>query len=534
MPLETLLRLDNSSISSTSSNSGEQPQSDDEPCQPILATPALNQVVQDAVFQANCYEDLAQSPDDLLLDAARYNERFSLSLVTDIQLFLQHLFPIMPVVDGEEILSDAIRLDELSPSRYALVVSLCAATRIQLRMDNAKDGAGEGPDADIPLEPQLTGETLISLAENALRQFNVIEDTSLDSILSSFFLFSSYGNLNNSHHAWFYLTQSISLAQSLDLTRQGGYINLSESEGEKRRRVFWLLFVTERTFALQHRWPVMLRSCITKPQVIDSDYPAVMHDFVNHIHLFESLPCSLYEWYPESDNYQLKDSALAYKINKQLCTIQPDKSIIESQRFDTLITQQWLRVSIWRLVFGKKLSPAYTHRLLLPADLPIDAGRIIMATLDSIDPRSKDCHGIGMEQKLFDLGISLADSALLPGWSCSSFEIGPRDLLSAVVRALSKARGCQSHLLPTLLKHSEALLGFADPAAHIDIQWEVTPDAENLQQDNVIEEVSGQEDESIDLINWVSGDELRLSDLAPPTFALSCEDRALSCDQFDL
>jgi hypothetical protein len=169
----------------------------------------------------------------------------SVSLIAHIHLFLNALFPIMPVIDGVELLADAARLEELAPSRYALILALCAATRMQFRMDNAPVGE-EGPEVNVPLEPQLTGDMLIRLAETSLRQYNVIDDSTLDSTLTSFFLFASYGSLNNSRHAWFYLNQSISLAQSLDITRETGYHDLPHIEREKRRRVFWLLFVTER------------------------------------------------------------------------------------------------------------------------------------------------------------------------------------------------------------------------------------------------------------------------------------------------
>jgi hypothetical protein len=172
----------------------------------------------------------------------------SASIIAHIQLFLRAMFPIMPVVDGDELLADAARLEELPPSRYALILALCAATRMQLGMDNGPGCQGQGPqvEVDVSMEPQLTGEMLVRLAETSLRQYSAIDDTTLDTLLASFFLFASYGNLNRPRHAWFYLNQSISLAQSLDLTHESGYHNLPSVEQDKRRRVFWLLFVTER------------------------------------------------------------------------------------------------------------------------------------------------------------------------------------------------------------------------------------------------------------------------------------------------
>lgn len=156
------------------------------------------------------------------------------------------------------------------------------------------------------------------------------------------------------------------------------------------------LIIVIRTIALQHRWPVNLRSCVAKAQVIDSNKPAVMHHFMNHIHLFDSLPCSLYEWHPQSDNHQPGYGTLAYNMNKELCTIQPNKSVIESQRFDTLMTHQWLRVPMWRLPFGKKPSPACSQSwAITPPGSPARYWKD-----DYGCQRSKDCHGIGMVRSI--------------------------------------------------------------------------------------------------------------------------------------
>ncbi|KAF5027826.1 hypothetical protein F66182_53 [Fusarium sp. NRRL 66182] len=477
---------------------------------------------------APCGTDTADGP---MLDAQDLSNRLSLSLVAHVRLFQRFLFPIMPVVD-DDVLADAARLDELPPSRYAFILALCAATRLQLRMDKRFDDDERELEAEIPSEPRLTADMLVSLAENSLRQYSVIEDTTLDSVLASFFLFASYGNADDARHAWFYLNQSITLAQALDITREAGYYGFPEVEREKRRRVFWLLFVTERTFALQHRRSVMLRSTVTKPQIVDSDCPVVMHDFINHIRLFESLPYTLYEWQPEGDDGRFEDLKLVHTINDKLCSVQPDQSVIESQRFDTLITQQWLRISMWRIAFGQKPSSASSFGLLLPPALPMDAGKVIMSALGSVGSKSKDCHGIGMEQKLFDVGISLADSALIPGWTCSALENGPRHLLSVVIHALSAVRGTQSHLLPNLLKYSEGLFTLPDPNAHLSLSWEI-PDAQDYNENAVVEEVSTSEDEAPDALTWVPDDNLDLFDLSTPVVTSAWEDTNTTGQQFN-
>ncbi|TFB03715.1 Maltose fermentation regulatory protein MAL63 [Trichoderma ghanense] len=422
--------------------------------------------------EAQQQQQQQQNPLLALATATEHDrQRLSVALAAHVQVFMKHLFPIMPVVNDRELLADSLRLDSLSPSRYAFLLSLCAATRIQLKLDSAEeyDETAVGINTSS-LDSPLTGEALLSAAEQARLRFNVVDDLSLDTLLTSFFLFAGYGNLEKHTHAWFYLNQAISLALSIGLHSEAAYSNLEESEREIRRRIFWLLFVTERTYALQHRRPVMLRNTISKPQIVDSDCPIVMHDFVNHVRLFELLPCSLYEWQPHTDGCQPQGVALSHAISNKLSAVQPAESVMESQRFDTLVTQQWLRVSMWRLAFGSKPSLVYGQGLMPALGLPFEAGKSIMKALGSVSQSSKDCHGIAIEQKLFDIGMSLADASMSAS-PMPSFEFGPHDLLSSVVKFLGRIRGCQSNLLPKLLKHSELILGFSNPLAGIDIHW---------------------------------------------------------------
>lgn len=53
----------------------------------------------------------------------------------------------------------------------------------------------------------------------------------------------------------------------------------------------------------------------------------------------------------------------------------------------------------------------------------------------------------------------------------STFEFGPVDLLSAIVKFLGHIRGSKSHLLPKLLEYSEAILGCISTTPKIDTQW---------------------------------------------------------------
>lgn len=159
-------------------------------------------------------------------------------LLAHVTVFLKHLYPIMPVFDSNQVLQDCEQVETLSPSRYAFLLALCAATHLQLNLDVKQDyGAPRSSEH---------GKHLVAEALRALRGFDPIKNLQIDTVLSSFFLFAAYGNMDQQDHAWFYLSQSISYAYALNLHREQTYASLPSAEAELRRRVFWLLFITER------------------------------------------------------------------------------------------------------------------------------------------------------------------------------------------------------------------------------------------------------------------------------------------------
>lgn len=168
-------------------------------------------------------------------------------LLAHVNVYLKYLFPIMPVVRGDQLRRDSHQPERLLPQRYAFLAALCAATHIQLKLDGAnpvQDPArmqtlGEG-------DVLVSGEKLLEEAVRARRECDIVEDISIENLLTSFFLFASYGNLDKQTHAWFYLCQATSMAFTLGLHRESSYADFQVEEAEERRRVFWLLFITER------------------------------------------------------------------------------------------------------------------------------------------------------------------------------------------------------------------------------------------------------------------------------------------------
>ncbi|PGH33181.1 hypothetical protein GX50_04023 [[Emmonsia] crescens] len=390
-----------------------------------------------------------------------------LVILAHVNVYLKYLFPIMPVFKPDKVLADSCEPERLSPQRYAFLVALCAATHIQLKLDGP--AYHDGSDEDLTLvndEISISGEDLLSEALRARSEYDLIESPSIDNLLTSFYLFASYGNLDKQDHAWYYLCQALFMTHTLGLHQESSYCIFDASEAEERRRVFWLLFVTERAYALQQTKPVMLRNSIRKPEVVNGDDPILAYGFMNLINLFEKLTPDLYDWITFGQRDEISGQTLA---NITLCDLSSPISlegVLETQQVDILITQQWLRTAMWRLPQGSlQKSPAIQD--IRSPHVPIKAGKSAMGVLCTASQAAVDSHGIGMEQKLFDLGtcVGYATRRMRPAIATHVAEsiIDGKELLWGILMTLSRIRGSQSHLFPILLEQTGDILGVESP-----------------------------------------------------------------------
>lgn len=114
-----------------------------------------------------------------------------------------------------------------------------------------------------------------------------------------------------------------------------------------------------------------------------------------------------------------------------------------------------------------------------------------------------------------------------------SFEFGPQDLLVSVVKFLGRIRGCQSHLLPKLLKHSEMILGFSNPIASIDVHWPALLEEHAGGVPENVGDLTTQGDESSSSTgSWQDTCDLAMLEPGAASFlTLACDDTPFDAEQ---
>ncbi|KAF3178054.1 hypothetical protein EYR41_006435 [Orbilia oligospora] len=372
----------------------------------------------------------ANSQTDLLANAT-----FSI-FAPYVKLFVEHIYPIMPVFDRNK-LEAALgpSFPEETPKRI-MVGSRAAAS-------------------------------FISQSLSIRQQSDFIDAPTVNWILTSFFIFSYYGHLERHTSAWYYLREAISFSLELKLHVEEPFCRKDPGESQRRKRIFWLLFVTERGYAVQRRRAVTLQPSISLPLIFDSEEPCLLYGFVNLINLFKFVDSKFsYIWgddnklsadgQPVGDSEALSSWLVSFQENISRVSV-PLSESIETQRVDIMVTREWLHMVAWQMTVRLGLLKACDEtkkNTFLHLKYPFLPAKDLVTIISGTQIKSLESHGIGMEQKISQVAICLTD---VMACTCS----GPQPDLNGLRQGggylrvflglLSKFRGQRSRYLEAVL-----------------------------------------------------------------------------------
>lgn len=372
-----------------------------------------------------------------------------------IQLFFNHMFAIMPVIDRNIYLDPTFYTHGMmSAEVYCFLSALCAATIVQL-------------DESIPqpplLHPSKHSDDLF--AEECLRErktFDTVEHVTPLSVMTSFFLFCYYGNHEKHLQAWHYLQESITFAEILDMDDEASYTKLDPVEMQWRRRLYWLLFITERAYAVQRRKRTRLQASVTLPAVFESEDPQLLSGFVNLANLFSAVDDSFVSAWRGTRRASLCDEAWLAQTQKQLDATANTGGmgeLTEIQNLDIGVTREWLHVLAWQMGVSNGLIWGQGEGGMR-LDYPVELARKVVEITSKASPLSMDSHGIGMEQKLSDIAGCLADVLKCTAGDGSATFLEGKQHLNTLLHRLSSMRGKESRYLKPLMAKMEGLMGY--------------------------------------------------------------------------
>lgn len=176
------------------------------------------------------------------------------------------------------------------------------------------------------------------------------------------------------------------------------YEKLDPIDAQWRRRIYYLLFITERAYAVQRRKRTRLSASISLPSVFESEDPQLLNGFVNLVNLFSAVDDSFVSIWRGSRRASLCDEAWLVRTQKQLDASAHAVAvgeITETQRLDISVTREWLHVLAWQMGVSNGLIWSQGEGGMR-LDYPVEISRRVVEITDGASPIALDSHGIGM------------------------------------------------------------------------------------------------------------------------------------------
>ncbi|PWY95257.1 C6 transcription factor [Aspergillus sclerotioniger CBS 115572] len=375
-------------------------------------------------------------------------------LASPLYIYHVRMYPVWPIVDVESVMSILQQdTEEKDHETYALTTAVAAATIAQLRL-----GQNSLPDKSI------TADTFAAECMKARRSCDYRSRLNLNNVRTAFFLHVYYENQQSgASESLLYLREAITLAQMMCLHREVSYGGLSPDEQQMRRRVLWLLFVTERGVCILHKLPVVLRTDISTPELDANDEPQVLPAFLKLLNLFRLFEQSKMFDIIEDDHGGMESiSNEIHSLDKRFLGMLQDNlqdgsalldHISDVQKADLCVTRHWMRMILWK-VSSKKRPGSSSHWPTSPS-FPILVAKELLNIVSQLPRAAIEAHGLGMELKLYEIASSLADAvidlAMLPRAPTWDNESRPSNILARLHSILFTFRGGGNKELAELL-----------------------------------------------------------------------------------
>ncbi|KAK2040554.1 fungal-specific transcription factor domain-containing protein [Colletotrichum somersetense] len=387
----------------------------------------------------------------------------SASLVLRLCIYRLRLFPVWPIIAVEEIMASLSRdADDLES--YVLANAVGAATIAQLKLTTTDN---DDPATASSMEAECQRSRM------ALQEREGGPPMNLNWLRTSFFLHVYHENQQpGGAKSLLYLREAITLAQIMGLHKESSYLALPLPEQQMKRRILWLLFVTERGVAMLHKLPVVLKSNIRFPSLdgsgVGEDEGHVLPAFKKLADLFwifdqsgafDILQNSDDEdaMWSMADGLQTASRACLDVAQRKLQEIPLDSDASNDvQRADIVVTRQWMQAVLWKVTMnhGRAWSSgSYSNNNnnnVTSLSHPIQIAKEFLQLISQLPSTAIEAHGPGIEFKIYEIASAVTDAVANNFRLPRSSTDGPRDILLQLQGVLASCRGGNKALLEML------------------------------------------------------------------------------------
>ncbi|KAL2801797.1 fungal-specific transcription factor domain-containing protein [Aspergillus granulosus] len=400
-------------------------------------------------------------------------ERLATNAIASL-LYIYHvrMYPVWPVIHVDSLVASLQRDSEgTDHETRALATAVAAATMAQLRLGK-----------NCVSNRSITADVFASECLQARQSPEYRSIVNLNTVRTAFFLHVFYENQQpGGSESTLYLREAISLAQMMFLHREASYTELSYDEQQIRRRVLWLLFITERGVCILHKLPVVLKTDTAMPDVDAHDEPQVLPAFLKLLALFRLFEQAKMFDIIEDTHLGYSEALRSARVTEStVYDILQDKfrdgssaldQICDVQRADLCVTRHWMRILTWKALFGQSLRGSPSLQWSVSPAFPLLVARDLVNAVSRLPRTALQAHGFGMQLKLYEIANSLADAvtsiSMLPEAPAWDQDIRPSSVLARFHSILTVFRdggnGALVEILYQKMAHAQSLSSAAVP-----------------------------------------------------------------------
>lgn len=373
------------------------------------------------------------------------------SLIVRLCIFRLRLFPVWPILDAEHVIGSLLR-DPTDIETYTLANAVCAAIIAQLKLpfEGRTDDHDPATAASMAAECQRA-KALLQIGDNN-------PEMNLNMLQISFFQHIYHENLSpGGSKSLLFLREAITIAQIMGLHRKSLYNSLPAEESQMRRRILWLLFVTERGVAMLHKLPIILAWQPNSFPPLESR-PNAEQDEAHILPAFKKL-VNLFWIFDQGGAFDIilntdddadvqRGSRLEYlQVRLQEMSAEEHESN-EVQQADILVTKSWMQAVLWRASIRRSGTAVVAQQTR-----PYQIVNNFLSHISHYSKTALEAHGPTIELKIFEIASALTDalaSNLDLLRSSVGMDIRPVDMLVQLQRLLASSRGGNKPLLTML------------------------------------------------------------------------------------
>ncbi|KAF5596682.1 transcription activator amyR [Fusarium pseudocircinatum] len=337
-----------------------------------------------------------------------------------IDVFIERLQQSMPFFTRSYLHQNIARQRHLQDRSFgSLVQAICSLVLLQPVQSQEKRS---WPNREARADAHL------ALAVNLHSQSDLGQSPTLETIMTSVFLFACQFCKGNFDAARFRLREAAALAEVMNLDKPESYGRIGDTEKQRRLRTLISLTIIERIYSVQRDYipatKLLSRNKLQELQNAiasshdrgESENIIAMECISNMLEQVDFIDPDIIKcwkgfcWEEEAPTHVTKSTILAllrrYRILPQFSGLSGIDT--HAQHADILVTRHWIRIKLWSLANSDGYVEALSDDEEFRHEYAVTIASEALDTCLQFQMTSLEVHGIGLVEKLSDLATCAA------------------------------------------------------------------------------------------------------------------------------